>query len=924
MPRSLRSQLWLELSTLIALAVLAVIATLLGVLLPRLNADVVAENRRLGVATAAHIESFLTNFSTEIDQLAEDIAAKPALPASQRQRMLDTLANAHVNLDALYLVNASDQVTAVGLPTAQRATRDNLIGVDFSGRGFVTQARRERRIVWSDTYLSSRGQIVVGVALPLPTPAEALAPVPGVLVGELNLAQVSRFAAELAKSNELLPIIVDQRGNIVGHPDAQRALHQDNISYLPLLHGAVASRPQTDRFTLDGIDYIGNATPIKGPGWTALVAQPSEQAFATVRSTLLALAAGSVLALLLAVIMAIIGSRRMMRRVTQFSEQMHAIANGDFRATIPRSNIEEIESLARSMREMANAVLEREARLQLAASVFTHAREGITITDAAGTIVEVNDTFSLITGYSREEVLGQNSRLLQSGRQGPDFYAAMWKDLAGKGHWYGEVWNRRKNGELYAEMLTVSAVRDGAGKTQNYVALFSDITSVKQHQSQLEHIAHYDTLTGLPNRLLLADRLHQAILQSQRHSRSLAVVFLDLDHFKAVNDAHGHNIGDELLVALALRMKAALRDEDTLARLGGDEFVAVLVDLAQPQDCEPVLARLLQAASDPITAHEQVLQISASIGVTLYPQDGGDADLLLRHADQAMYAAKQSGRNRYHLFDVVQDAAMQTQHESLEQIRRALEREEFVLFYQPKVNMKTQTVIGAEALIRWQHPERGLLAPACFLPVIEGHPISVAMGEWVINAALTQMSKWYATGLNLPVSVNLGAHQLQQDDFVSRLTILLGAHPDVPRQCVELEVLETSALEDMAKVSRVMQSCREIGVRFALDDFGTGYSSLTYLKRLPAQVLKIDQSFVRDMLVDADDLAIVTGIIGLARAFDREVIAEGVETPAHGQLLLSLGCELAQGYGIARPMSALALAAWVASWQAQQPWCTPA
>ena len=558
-----------------------------------------------------------------------------------------------------------------------------------------------------------------------------------------------------------------------------------------------------------------------------------------------------------------------------------------------------------------------DARLQLAASVFTHAREGIVITDAAGSIVEVNETFSRITGYSHAEALGQNPRVFKSGRHPPDFYEAMWQALAGKGHWYGELWNRRKTGEVYAVMITISAVRDAFGVIQNYVGLFSDITLMKEHERQLEHIAHYDALTNLPNRVLLADRLQQAIRQSQRRGTSVAVVFLDLDGFKSVNDTHGHDVGDELLIALSQRMKAALRDGDTLARIGGDEFVAVLVDLDNTHELEPVLERMLQAASESVATRGQVVQVSASIGVTLYPQDGGDADLLMRHADQAMYAAKQAGRNRFHLFDVAEDVAMQTRHESLAHIHLALERAEFVLFYQPKVNMRTGAVVGAEALIRWQHPQRGLLLPAEFLPLIEDHPVSVNLGEWVIATALAQMAEWQASGLRLPVSVNMGARQLQQDNFVSRLGVLLAVHPELAANSLEIELLETSAREDMAKVSLVMHACRAMGVRFALDDFGTSYSSITYLKRLPAEVIKIDQSFVRDMLDDFDDLAIVKGIIGLAQAFHREVIAEGVETPAHGQRLLQLGCELAQGFGIARPMPASDMVAWIAAWPGQ-------
>ncbi|MGR9014126.1 MAG: EAL domain-containing protein [Gammaproteobacteria bacterium] len=561
-----------------------------------------------------------------------------------------------------------------------------------------------------------------------------------------------------------------------------------------------------------------------------------------------------------------------------------------------------------------------ETKLQLAANVFSHAREGITITDAAGAIIEVNDTFCQVTGYSRDELIGQNPRMLQSGRQSPAFYAAMWRELTVEGHWTGEIWNRRKNGEIFVEMLTISAVCNDAGKIQNYVALFNDITLMKEHQQQLERIAHYDGLTNLPNRVLLADRLQQAMTQSERHKHSLAVVYLDLDGFKAVNDTFGHDTGDELLIAVSHRMKEALREGDTLARIGGDEFVAVLVDLDQMTDCEPVLTRLLHAAAEPVAFNNTKLQVSASIGVAIYPQDNADADLLMRHADQAMYAAKQCGKNRYHFFDVQQDFAFKTQRESLEHIRQALEQGEFVLYYQPKVNMKTGKVIGSEALIRWQHPKRGLLQPADFLHIIENHPLSLELGVWVIDTALAQMEAWQRMELDIPVSVNVSAYQLQQQDFITQLSALLAKHPGVQPGCLELEILETSILEDMAEVSTIMHACRNIGVRFALDDFGTGYSSLTYLKHLPADILKIDRSFVRDMLEDSDDLAIINGVIGLAEAFQRQVIAEGVETVAHGKLLLSIGCKLAQGYGIARPMPASDFPGWVATWRPDAAW----
>ncbi|MBY0453777.1 MAG: EAL domain-containing protein [Burkholderiaceae bacterium] len=560
-------------------------------------------------------------------------------------------------------------------------------------------------------------------------------------------------------------------------------------------------------------------------------------------------------------------------------------------------------------------------QLKLAASVFSHAREGIMITSPQGDMIEVNAAFSRITGYHRDEVIGQNSNMLSSGLQGAEFYASMWAELSDKGRWTGEIWNRRKSGEVYAEMLTISAVCDAHGKALRYVALFSDISQQKENEKRLEHIAHYDALTGLPNRVLLADRLRQAMVQSGRYAKKLAVVFLDLDGFKAINDTYGHAMGDKLLIELAARMQRALRDGDTIARIGGDEFVAVLANLAQHEAAGVVLDRLLLAAAEPVLADGIALQVSASVGVAFFPQaEEVDADQLLRQADQAMYQAKVTGKNRYHVFDAEQDRHLRGHHEGLENIRQSLQKDEFALYYQPKVNMRTGEVVGAEALIRWLHPERGVLAPAAFLPALESDELAVQMGDWVLETAMAQIERWKAQGLSLPVSVNMDARQLQQPDFVMRLRHLLALHPHIGPGDLELEVLETNALDDIPGISRLMDACHEMGVGFALDDFGTGYSSLTYLRRLPAKLLKIDQSFVRDMLDDPDDMAILEGVLGLARVFQRQVIAEGVETVAHGLMLLRLGCEWGQGYAIARPMPASHIANWLQTWRPEPSW----
>ncbi|WP_018947094.1 EAL domain-containing protein [Thioalkalivibrio sp. AKL17] len=564
---------------------------------------------------------------------------------------------------------------------------------------------------------------------------------------------------------------------------------------------------------------------------------------------------------------------------------------------------------------------EAEDRLMQAASVFHHANEGILITDPQGRILDVNAAFSRITGYRREEVLGRNPSMLQSGKHDEAFYADLWQTLRAEGSWSGEVWNRRKDGELYAEMLTISAVRDGEGAIQRYVGLFSDITPLKEQQRQLEYMAHFDALTELPNRVLLADRLHQAMAQVARRERQLALVYLDLDRFKEINDDHGHEVGDRMLVALAERLKGCLREGDTLARLGGDEFVAVLPDLPDVESAQPLLQRLRETASRPVHDGRHHLQVTASLGVSLYPQaEPVDADQLLRQADQAMYQAKLAGGDRYHLFDVASDRNLRDQNEALEAIRQGLANDEFVLFYQPKVSMRSGELVGAEALIRWQHPEHGLRPPGAFLPQLEGHPLMVELGNRVIEMALAQIEQWREQGRPLTVSVNVDALQLSDPDFIAGLRAALARHPRAQPGDLELEVVETSALQDITHVSSLIEECRELGVRFSLDDFGTGYSSLSYLKRLPVETLKIDQSFVRDMLYDPDDLSILHGIIGLAGSFQREVLAEGVETELHGEMLLQLGCEMAQGYAIARPMPADQLLSWQAQWQPHASW----
>jgi len=579
-------------------------------------------------------------------------------------------------------------------------------------------------------------------------------------------------------------------------------------------------------------------------------------------------------------------------------------------------------------RKLTSQLQDRELKFQ---ALFDNSMDAVLLTSPDGTVLAVNQAACRLFGLSeaqiiargragladpsdprlhellgRREQIGQAAGLLTMVRgDGSRFTAEISSSI------YGD-----SEGRQYSSMI----VRDMTERLRSQAELEAANAQMRRINEQLAEVAHFDMLTHLPNRVLLADRLQQAMAHCVRRQKSLAVAFLDLDGFKDINDRYGHAAGDEFLVAIAKRLRLALRDGDTLARIGGGEVGAGMSDPSTEHGCEPPLPPLLPVAREPLPGGGSALAVSPSIGVTIYPQDGSSSEQLIRHADQAMYLAKQAGKNRFHLFDVASDAAIRIKRESLDQIAAAIAQHQLVLYYQPQVNMQTGEVVGMEALVRWLHPERGLLAPGQFLPVIEDHDLAIAIGERVLDLALSQMAQWLAAGLHMPVSVNVFSRQLQQDDFVHKLRQALAAHPTVPSSALELEIVETSALQDMAQVSGLMHACAELGVRFALDDFGTGYSSLTYLKKLPAELLKIDQSFVRDMLDDRDDLAIVQGVVGLSKAFNRKVIAEGVETVAHGRKLLAMGCVLGQGYGIARPMPAQQVPGWLDQWRAQQPW----
>ncbi|MCC5988610.1 MAG: PAS domain S-box protein [Pararhodobacter sp.] len=563
-------------------------------------------------------------------------------------------------------------------------------------------------------------------------------------------------------------------------------------------------------------------------------------------------------------------------------------------------------------------------RLELLAGVFSHSHDGIIITDADACIIEVNNTFCAITGYDREEVIGRNPAFLSSGRQSEKFYRDMWKKLNQRGFWSGALWNARKSGEHYAERLTISAIRDEHGHVSNYVGIFSDITMQMTYHERLERTAHYDELTGLPNRALLTRRLEKSIQSYRLHELPLALAYIDLDGFKAINDMHGHAVGDRYLVAVAERLRSILREDDLAARIGGDEFVLLVHNLSEASRDHPFFNRLKEAMQRPLTVNGFDLPIAASIGVSFYPQpDVGDGDQLIRQADQAMYAAKKSGKNRMVFFDAQLESEHRAHVEALARFRGAIEAGEMVLHYQPKVDLQRGRVMGVEALLRWDHPQDGLLAPHRFLNLINSDAgLALEVVQWVIAHALADLESLRRTAPDLGVSINfnVAAQPDSHARFIAKLIAALDSHPSIPPDRVTLEILESTLIEDVESAAAAIGDLHALGVRISLDDFGTGYSSLTYLKNLPLDELKIDRSFVRDMLQDSDDLSIVHGIIALARALSIPVVAEGVEQPEHALMLMRMGCTQAQGYAIARPMPLSQLHEWLANWRPDPAW----
>lgn len=549
-------------------------------------------------------------------------------------------------------------------------------------------------------------------------------------------------------------------------------------------------------------------------------------------------------------------------------------------------------------------------QLRLHARIFEQSDEAILITDARERIVSVNPAFTRITGYTAEEVIGETPRKFRSGRHDAEFFAKMWERLLATGYWQGEVWDRRKDGEIYPKWLSIGSVRNAAGEITHYFSIFTDITDRKRAEGRIHHLAYFDALTGLPNRAQFSRLTDQALTTSKRKEGFGAVLFIDLNRFKPINDTLGHVVGDKVLREVANRFRGCLRGADVVCRLGGDEFAVGLFEIASRDHAANVAQKLLAALDDPIVIGGRELKLGAAIGISSYPDDGMDTETLLRQADIAMYRAKQTGPDGLAFFseDMNQRAADRLTLEA--GLRRAIERDELLLYYQPKVNIANGSIIGAEALVRWRHPERGLVPPVEFVPVAEESGLIVHVSNWVLEAACRQIRQWMDEGLPaMHIAVNLSARDFSSG-LPARVQELLERH-GIDAEWLELEITEGMLMNHTAKVIAMMDEITALGVSLSLDDFGTGYSSLSYLKRFPIDTLKIDRSFVISIPDDADDCAIAAAIVSMSKQLKHNVIAEGVESGDQLAFLKSLGCDEIQGYIFSPPVPAEAFAAMV-------------
>lgn len=797
-----------------------------------------------------------------------------------------------------------------------------LEGKDLSQRPWCTQARSKPYVgdvhdalLLSKILPNPSGEMfyLVDVAAPL---VDAQGVVQGVLCGHIFW----KWAEELLdskKDQDVDILLLSHSGLVLAGPEASRSelAKLAPQTWREIQSGNIKKDSLRDKWS-NGKEYlVGYARDAgyrdyPGLGWTALIRQNTASAFAPARALQQhILLVGVALGLLFTFFGAVM-ARRIVKPLSRIAAAADNVAAGDLQYDAsPDEGDGEVAHLSAAIHAMVNnltwEINERkkaEVQLRLSATVFANNSEAIVITNAQNCIVRVNDAFMRISGYTEEEVLGKNPRMFASGKMTVDFYKNMWGHFLEHDGWSGEIWNKRKNGEVFPEWLILSLVRDEEGKIVNHIAIYSDITERKREEDRIQFLASHDVLTNLPNRSLLSDRLAQALAFAERNQNKVGVMFIDLDHFKNINDSLGHDVGDALLKQVSERISQCLRRTDTIARLGGDEFVAVLPEIASENEVAYVAEKILESFAGKFVVDGHQLSVTPSVGMSIYPEDGVDVTTLLRNADMAMYRAKDVGRNTLQFYRAEMTQSINERLQLEMALRQSISNKELYLVYQPQINIASGDMVGMEALLRWQHPVLGSVSPVRFIPVAEESGLILEMGEWVLREVCLQGRIWQAQGYKLvPIAVNVSGVQFKRGNIVERVRAILNETKYAPA-LIELEITE-SVLMDLGDSSlEVMSELKALGVHLALDDFGTGYSSLSRLKTFPLDYLKIDQSFVRDISTDPDDAAIVRAVLSMSHEMGISVIAEGVETKEQLAFLTELQCKEYQGYLFSRPV----------------------
>ena len=861
-----------------------------------------------------HVNQEVSRLLTLLENKSDPIAYTLAAEQGPDHRLLDALFRKMMErepaLTALSLLKPHGQVIAAlqregntkesqeirtpfHMRLTERDTRPEELAVPLTGRHYIGPVRyREEGSVFT-------------MAVPVGPPAEPLA----VLAAEIEAPSLWAPLVEHLNSvnnYRITSYLVDDSGILLS-AGGERFERGAVIDTIPIVAAFIAGEewPPTRVYQgLEGRPVYGMMIPVKHMNWGIVAEVDQKQVVGPIRSNMLKMLAGVTAAVMPFVWLGLLLVHRINKPIRELSRDFARVAKQDYRPSRVSTSLKELKALVEGFNHMVRQIDESQRHLRQAAVVFEGTSEGIIITDSQHRIIAVNSAFTRITGYTAEEVMGRNPSLLQSGRHDKAFFQAMWRSLKETGQWQGELWNRRKDGEIYPELLTVNVVKDKEGNTTHHVGIFSDISRIKETEYKLAHLAHHDPLTELPNRLLFHDRLEQAILRAQREGTQAAVLFLDLDRFKNVNDSMGHAMGDLLLQRVAERLKEAMRAEDTIARLGGDEFVLIVEALKGRMDAAAVARHILDLFDQPFCLENQEVFIDASIGISLYPGDGEDTQTLVRNADAAMYRAKAEGRNNYQFY-TAELTAVATERLTLEnQLRRALERDEFELYYQPQFSLQNGDRIleGVEALIRWNQSEQGLILPTKFIPVAEETGLIVPIGEWVLRTACAQHKAWVEAGFApIRMAVNLSARQFHSQDLAKRIAGILEETGMSPSH-LELELTESTIMRDTESTIRLLHELSEMGITLSIDDFGTGYSSLAYMKHFPLDRLKIDQSFVRDITSSRPEAEMIVPIIALGHSMKLRVLAEGVEFEEQLNYLRKQGCDEIQGFLCSRPL----------------------